>query len=844
MSAPDRVELIRLSTTLTGLDFVQVSQNQLEVAVILHHLTLPPTLATALATITPDQVEIRAVGATSPERVTVTQHGLPIATIGGRRALRFTVAQPGGFGFYRLRIDHPAVDTYFNDLLFSFKAECPSELDCKQGEHICPPDARVDFPVDYRARDFWSFRRALLDFAAQRYPDWQDRLESDLGMVLVELLSALGDNLSYANDRIAREHTLEDASQRRSLRHLAALVDYPLDNGSGASAWIDVEANAPGLLNAGTPVTDARNQLVFELGRGLSDTGVQFAVSNARNGFSPYLWDEDATCLAAGSVRLTLSGNHAVSFLPDAAIDPAGKWVLLKTVPTDPARPDRRSAVRVVRATDTVDPLNGSPITEIEWDEPTAFELDLETLVVRGNLVPATCGETRPVIYFRIGPAPLGAPVQQRAIERVGPNHDLTDVPDATADEDDLDLFAVDRRVKYLFPLAESERTALVWLPSRDGGMRPEVELVQQPGIPWDWMPALIGAEVASVTRRAYTLEDGIYRTVFAVERSGDRFELPDYASSAGHTLRFGDGEFGVAPPDGAIFELRYRLGNGRLGNVAPDSLTRFVSEFALLPTKPAFVDSITNPLTGEGGRDPESAESIRRNAPQVFRALPLRAVRPEDYAEIAERRPWVQKAGATPRWTGSWTTMFVTPDPREEVGLSPAHRNDLEESMDRVRQAGRHVEVLDPRYADIDLEIMVCVAPDAYPGEVKGRVLRALFGETLTASETAGVEALADPTLETLAGPAGTKERRGFFHPDHFTFGTPLSRTALMAAIQAVPGVRAVEGMRVRRRGSFDWRPFTEFALRVSANELVRVTNDRLLPERGAVRLILEGGA
>ncbi|HEV7800472.1 MAG TPA: hypothetical protein VGP15_05295, partial [Burkholderiales bacterium] len=115
------------------------------------------------------------------------------------------------------------------------------------------------------------------------------------------------------------------------------------------------------------------------------------------------------------------------------------------------------------------------------------------------------------------------------------------------------------------------------------------------------------------------------------------------------------------------------------------------------------------------------------------------------------------------------------------------------------------------------DLEISVCVAPGAYPGEVKERVLIALFGDRHTV---------------------------GFFDPDNFTFGTPLSRGALMAAIQHVAGVRAVERMRVRRRGHFAWRAFNEFALRVGTNELLRVTNDRLLPERGAVRLTMEGGA
>jgi hypothetical protein len=800
---------------LTGIDFVQVSADQLTLLVFVHHTTLPAALAAALATITPDDVEIHAVGATSPLRVKVTQHVLPIPAINGRRALRFTVAAPGGFGYYTLRIQHPAIDTYFNNVRFSFKANCPSELDCQAKPHECPPEPSLDFPVDYRARDFWSFRQALADFAAQRYPDWQDRLEADVGMVVAELLSALGDELSYADDRILREHTLEEASQRRALRHLAALVDYRLDNGRGASAWIDVQVNAAGLLAAGTALTDARNQVVFELGRGLVDSGKVFSLSTARNTFLPYIWDEDAVCLFAGGTKLTLAGPHAASFLPDLNIDPVGKWVLLETVPTDPSKPERRLMVRVTRALNTTDPLNGNLITEIEWDRPTPFELDLETLRVRGNLVPATSGRTQ-AEQFRIGPAPPAGPPLPSALERVGPNHDLTDEPDGTLDEDEIDEPPLERRVKYLYSLAGSATTPLVWLPSAGGDVRPEVRL-SRAGTDWEWMPALIGDKVASVTDEVFTLEDGSYRPVFHVDRPGGSFEFADYATSAGTTIRFGDGEFGLAPADGSVFALSFRLGNGRLMNVAADTLTRFESEFATPPTRPAFVDEIRNPLAAEGGRDPESDDSIRVNAPQAFRQRPLRAVRPEDYASIAERLSWVQKAGASLRWTGSWATMFVTPDPRDEFGLSRPHRQELEEVMDRVRQAGRDVRVQDPRYADFDLEIMVCVAPDAYPGEVKERVLIALFGD---------------------------RETVGFFDPDNFTFGTPLSRAALMAAIQAVPGVRAVEGMRVRRRGHFAWRTFSEFALRVGTNELVRVTNDRLLPERGAVRLMMEGGA
>jgi len=129
-------------------------------------------------------------------------------------------------------------------------------------------------------------------------------------------------------------------------------------------------------------------------------------------------------------------------------------------------------------------------------------------------------------------------------------------------------------------------------------------------------------------------------------------------------------------------------------------------------------------------------------------------------------------------------------------------------------------VHVRNPRYADLDLEIRVCVAPSAYRAEVIERVLQRLFGR------------------------AGLVVQQGFFDPDHFSFGTPLVRSALLAAVQEVVGVRAVEGIRMRRRGWFDWREFREAEYRAGDDELIRVTNNPLLPERGAVRLVMDGGA
>ena len=56
----------------------------------------------------------------------------------------------------------------------------------------------------------------------------------------------------------------------------------------------------------------------------------------------------------------------------------------------------------------------------------------------------------------------------------------------------------------------------------------------------------------------------------------------------------------------------------------------------------------MTNPLPVHRRRRPRVARPTSvRLAPDAFRALTFRAVRPEDYAEAAERLPWVQRAGA-----------------------------------------------------------------------------------------------------------------------------------------------------------------------------------------------------
>jgi hypothetical protein len=838
--AEDRLTLLLQQTVVTGIDFVQVVDPEDQTILRVFFLINPDQLNDPIVNgpfpvdVPASIVTIRSIsGGERLAEVPVVRTTFIQVTINGanRTVLEIQTSEPGDFSIYRLTIiDEPKrrVDRFFNGVAFSFKQGCPSVLDCKPPALECPLDDTVDFPIDYLARDFISFRNALLDFAAQRYPRWAEKVDADAGMMLMEILAALGDEFSYIQDRYSREGYLETASQRRSLRHLTQLVDYRIHDGLAAKTFLDLTVNAAAggfggtFVAAGSRVwapAQGESPIPFELGHGLRDTE-SFWVQAAWNTMPVHVPDESQPCLEPGTTELFLRGHFPLASQIPAGADPLkfwiGKWLLLKSDPTDPSIPARRQLVQVVAVEQTSDPLfldatnNPLDVTRIQWngDQALPFEMCLHDTVVRGNLVPATAGETF-TEFFSIGDnaaiSSADALRVDRAVERQGA----------------LDELTCDRSLKLLYSLKETEASGLGWLgPLRDS--TPEVELQEvnaslQPFIPphlWEWKPTLLDARSF---QDDFALEDGTWRRIISFRRIGETIVHVDYAAGTGFSIRFGDGEFGRIPGDSTVFQVRYRTGPGSRANLPADTIVNLSN-----PAKPAqadlagVLDAVTNPLAVTGGIDPEDADVIRQLAPEAFRAITFRAVRPEDYAEIAERLPGVQRAGARFRWTGSWLSVFVTADPLGSFRLSPELRSSIANLMDAVRQAGREVFVRDPRYVNIDLIIEICIEPFAYAGQVKAAV------------------------LETLLGRKSLRPIKGFFDPDNFTFGTPLRRAALEAAIQEVSGVRGVEEIRIRARGITGWRVMDELTFEVHDDQIIRLQNDPKFPERGSLKIVV----
>ena len=287
---------------------------------------------------------------------------------------------------------------------------------------------------------------------------------------------------------------------------------------------------------------------------------------------------------------------------------------------------------------------------------------------------------------------------------------------------------------------------------------------------------------------------------------------MMDYDGDGADTVRFGDGVFGDVPEPGSVFHVTYRAGGGAAGNVAADTINRIE-----VPT--GLLHAVNNPFAGLGGADAESTLRVRRMAPEAFRAQQFRAVTAQDYQDAAQTLPWVQRAGTTFRWTGSWLTVITTADPIGTETIPVDRHVELIQLLNRYRLAGYESYAPAPRYAALDLVIRVCASPDAFRGDVQAAVLRALSTARFPDDST------------------------GFFQFERFTFGTPLERSALEAAIQEAPGVAGVLSVQFRRRGftaGFVSMPDT---VSVGSNEIVLVENDPSRPERGSLELQVEGG-
>ncbi len=102
--------------------------------------------------------------------------------------------------------------------------------------------------ISYLGKDFGQFRKNLIDFTKQYFPnDYTDFNESSPGMLFMEMASYVGDVLSYYADNNLKESLLEQASEQKNIYDLAKALGYNAKNVIPAYVTLDVFQLVPAI---------------------------------------------------------------------------------------------------------------------------------------------------------------------------------------------------------------------------------------------------------------------------------------------------------------------------------------------------------------------------------------------------------------------------------------------------------------------------------------------------------------------------------------------------------------------------------------------------------------------
>ncbi|HEX4708655.1 MAG TPA: putative baseplate assembly protein [Candidatus Udaeobacter sp.] len=904
----------------SGIDYIEVIDDGDQRQLCVHFFGLIPQ------GLTKDDVVIEGGRRVSDIQVVkVDYHGDDRATGSNLDAcLRVMVDKAGDFSTYTLRLvggeDWPQNDQRFQKLdpryshaEFSFKVGCPSDFDCKE-EELCPPEKRDEPEINYLAKDYSSFRQLILDRLALIMPDWQERHVPDIGIALVELLAYVGDYLSYYQDAVATEAYLDTARERISVRRHVRLVDYFLHEGCNARAWVSIATDNNTELDLSdcffiTRPGEARfaNKTLSKM-EDLQDVpGASYDVFEptdkeliqlvaAHSTIFFYSWDNQECCLPRGATRATLLDGWAnaegpalaaeTHYDPEDAKAPTERPRTLdlkvgnvlifeevlgpKTGQRADADPKRRHAVQLTSVRPIVDPVNGTPVVEIEWAVADALPFPLcisarrdapdcrfvsNVSVATGNVVlvdngrttdppedlglverivaVGTCecegsavemtylpGRYRPILERR--PLTFSNPLpKHKSASEVFSANNL----DARTAQPQIKVQSIPAAPEALVSLFESndlkDPTALI---AKLRNNADPIGAALRPKLSQTTLDLLntfvVGGEPSLDLLTALTTDLNALLQAWSARRdllssqSDDLQFVVEMDNEGRAHLRFGDGDLGLLPEAGTRFIASYRVGNGPAGNVGADTITILVLRKTMLS---GVNLTPRNPLPAKGGTASEPIAEAKLYAPGAFRNTLERAITAKDYATLTTSQGNMARADL--RWTGSWYEARVAIDPAgsEEANKKLLHA--IKRGLYPYGRMGYDLAVQPATYVPLQIGMTICVLPHYLRGQVEAALLEVFSNRVL---------------------PDG---RLGFFHPDNLTFGEGIYLSKLIAAAQSVTGV---ENVKVTMFQRFDELPNQELEkgiLLLGPLEIPQLDNDPSFPEHGSLGLDMRGG-
>lgn len=713
--------------------------------------------------------------------------------------IKIVVNQPGDFSTYTLSLivssgledPPPGFDLQLSSIDFSFKVACPNYFDCKI-ENECPPENYIQPEIDYLAKDYNSFRRLILDRLSVLIPDWTEKNPADIGIVLVELMAYVADHLSYYQDAVANEAYLGTARKRISVRRHARLLDYRINDGCNSRVWVHIDIMENGdadgkSLHQGTPLitgSEDEDPIVKDINKVLPENPLFFETMHD---------------------ILLNSAHNQISFYT------WGDFECCLPEGSTSATLLNKDSKLVLKAGDVLifEEIK-SPVTGLESDADINHRHPVRLSKVSYKIDPLFNTNIIDIEWFTEDALPfplcltakVDLPEQEAQVIEISiarGNIVLADfgltveskglIPAVVSEVNNYRPKLADKNITFNEVYNDDEFKnlgAVKALKQNLNNVLPKINLFNEEET---WSPRLdlLGSDRFVNEFVCETENDG---TVY---------------------LRFGDDILGKKPSAGISFKPVYRVGNGRQGNVGSDSIKRILTDYN-------DILQIRNPLPAVGGTDPETIERVKQIAPQAFR-VQERAVTEEDYSEVTQRHEEVQKAAADFRWTGSWNTVFVTVDRKAGLEVDESFREEIDNHLENYRLAGYDLEINKPVFVSLEIEFEVCVKEGYFRSNIKETLLKVFSSKQLADG------------------------KRGFFHPDNFTFGQPVYLSRLYKTAIDIEGIGSVVATKFQRYGKVPKNEIENGILQPSSLEIIRLDNDPSFPEHGKINFIMNGG-
>ena len=419
--------------------------------------------------------------------------------------------------------------------------------------------------ISYLSRTYEDFRNEFRELTRKYYPDMlNDFQDASVGEWFIDLISALGDDLSFHTDRVFQETTINSAQERSSLLNLARTNGLKIPGKK--SAMVELE------FSCELPVTDIESNIskpnmvyapIIKRGTLVSNGNVVFEVMNDVD-FSEQ-FDEDGLSNRLIIAKYNSNGQIEKYIIKKVVLALAGESKIYKQ---------------------TISSENIVPFMEIILQENNV--LSVESIITKDG----TNFKSDPLISdFLIN-------------EETGTSKDGTKIYRFFEVESLIDQYIFTDDITYNNEVGDSIDT----YSENDCGNCREIKKGA-------WK---------QITQKFITeyIDNGQLKIIFGPSPSEkDKINIESNKSYDTQIANIMSNKFlGVLPRNGSTMFILYRVGGGSISNVAANTLTNFVYKNIQMcgdddTNKIKDVkDSIkvTNPYPSFGGKDEPTEDEIR----------------------------------------------------------------------------------------------------------------------------------------------------------------------------------------------------------------------------------------